>query len=160
MIRQGNIADAAAMADIFNHYIDTSTVIFSNRRRTADDMAATLMPVIGRYPFFVHEEDGEVLGYCFAHAFHPDPVYSRTWEITIYLRQGHTGRGIGSGLLDAIIEASRQEGAHTLISCITDGNTACERMHERAGFIRTGILRDAGYKFGQYLNDVFYQKLL
>lgn len=160
MIRQGNIEDAADMADIFNYYIETSTVIFSNRRRSAVDMADMLNPIIGNYPFFIYEEDGKVLGYCYAHAFHPDPVYSRSWEITIYLRNGHTGQGIGTKLLEAITKASRQGGAHTLISCITDGNTACERMHERAGFIRTGVLRDAGYKFGQYLNDVFYQKIL
>lgn len=148
------------MADIFNHYIDTSTVIFSNRRRTAGDMAAMLEPVVGKYPFFVFEENGEVLGYCFAHAFQPDPVYSRTWEITIYLREGHTGKGIGRRLLDAVVEASRQAGAHTLVSCITEGNEPCESMHEHAGFVKAGVIRDAGYKFGQYLNDVFYQKIL
>lgn len=148
------------MADIFNYYIDTSTVIFSNRRRSAADMASMLEPVVGKYPFFVFEENGELLGYCFAHAFQPDPVYSRTWEITIYLRHGHTGQGIGHHLLEAVIEASRQAGAHTLISCITAGNTPCENMHERAGFVRAGVIRDAGYKFGQYLHDVFYQKIL
>ncbi len=160
MIRQGTFDDAAQMADIFNFYIDTSTVIFSNRRRSTADMVAQIEPVVGKYPFFVFEDEGLVLGYCFAHAFQPDPVYSRTWEITIYLRQGYTGRGIGSQLLEAVTDASRMAGAHTLVSCITDGNTPCEQMHERAGFIRAGVIRDAGYKFGQYLHDVFYQKIL
>ena len=42
IIRAGNIADAASMADIFNYYIANSTAIFSNRIRTADDMEALI----------------------------------------------------------------------------------------------------------------------
>lgn len=154
------MADAAAMADIFNYYIQNSTVIFSNRLRTPDDICAQLDPVVDRYPFFVCEEDGVVTGYCYAHAYHPDPVYASTWEITIYLRNGFLGRGIGSALLEAVVDASRRGGAHTLISCVTGGNIPCERMHLRAGFTRAGILRQAGYKFGQYLDDVMFQLLL
>lgn len=160
MIREGSVDDAAAMADIFNYYIAESTVIFSNRIRSAEDMAEMIAPVLGKYPFFVWEQDGEVLGYCFAHAYMPDPVYSLTWEITIYLRNGYTGRGIGSSLLKSTIEAARQGGAHTLISCVTGGNTACEVMHQKAGFKVAGVLRDAGYKFGQYLDDVLFQLVL
>ena len=148
------------MADIFNYYIAESTVIFSNRIRSAEDMAEMIAPVLGKYPFFVWEQDGEVLGYCFAHAYMPDPVYSSTWEITIYLRNGYTGRGIGSSLLKSTIEAARQGGAHTLISCVTGGNTACEVMHQKAGFKVAGLLRYAGYKFGQYLDDVLFQLVL
>ena len=80
--------------------------------------------------------------------------------ITIYLRNGYTGRGIGSSLLKSTIEAARQGGAHTLISCVTGGNTACEVMHQKAGFKVAGLLRYAGYKFGQYLDDVLFQLVL
>ncbi|MCM1505435.1 MAG: GNAT family N-acetyltransferase [Muribaculum sp.] len=160
MIRQGFMEDAAQMADIFNHYIQESTAIFSNRRRGAEDMRQMLEPVIGKYPFYVFEEDGIVLGYCFAHAFMPDSVYGRTWEITIYLRHGYTGRGIGSALLGAVVDDARHGNVHTLVSFITGGNTACENMHIKAGFERVGMIRQAGFKFGIYLDDVIYQLML
>lgn len=160
MIREGSFDDAAAMAGIFNYYIANSTVIFSDRLRTAADMRQRLESVVGRYPFFVWDDNGAVLGYCFAHAYQPDPVYGATWEITIYLRHDATGRGIGSALLGAVIDASRRAGAHTLISCVTGGNEPCERMHLAAGFVKAGVLRDAGYKFGRYLDDVLFQLVL
>ncbi len=160
MIRKGTFDDAAGIADIFNHYIESSTAIFSNRLRSADDIREQLTPVVGHYPFYIAEEDGVITGYCYAHAFHPDPVYSATWEITIYLHHNYTGRGTGRRLLESVISEARIMGAHTLVSCITDGNEACERLHKGAGFERVGVIRDAGYKFGLYLNDVFYQKIL
>ena len=160
MIRKGTFDDAAQMADIFNYYIANSTAIFSNRLRSADDMRGLLAPVVGNYPFFVSEDDGLLTGYCFAHAYMPDPVYSATWEITIYLRHGHTGRGTGSALLHSIIDEARRQGAHTLISCVTGGNEACSRMHLKAGFRLAGTLKQAGYKFGQFLDDELYQLIL
>lgn len=146
------------MARIFNHYVATSTVIFSNDILSADRMADKIRPVCGRFPFYVSEDEltGEVTGYCYAHLWQPDPVYGRTWEITIYLAHDATGRGLGSALLGKVIEESRKAGAHVLISCITEGNTPCERMHLRAGFRLNGLFREVGYKFGQFLNDAIY----
>lgn len=161
IIRAGNIADAASMADIFNYYIANSTAIFSNRIRTADDMEALIGPVTGRFPFYVAVNDeGRVDGYCFAHLFMPDPVYSLTLEVTIYLRHGVTGQGIGRRLLGQVIDDCRTQGVHILVSFITDGNEACERLHTSLGFSKVGVIREAGYKFGEFLGDAIYQLML
>ena len=160
MLRQGSLEDAPQMAEIFNHYIRESTVIFSNRERNAADMKQLLEPVVGKYPFYIYEEDGKVLGYCFAHAFMPDPVYRFTWEITIYLRDGYTGHGIGSALLRAVVEDARRDGTHTLVSFITGGNELCINLHAKYGFRKAGTIRQSGYKFDTYLDDVIYQLIL
>ncbi len=156
MIRQGAISDANAMAEIFNHYVATSTVIFSDRILSGDDMCLKLEPVIGNFPFYVSENNGVVDGYCYAHHWLPDPVYGETWEITIYLRHDVIGRGIGSNLLKIIIDDCRRLGVHVLISFITHGNIPCERMHISAGFQLRGVLKGVGCKFGQYLDDAVY----
>lgn len=160
-LRQGTLNDAAAMARIFNHYVATSTVIFSNRQLSAEDMEEKLRPVIkASYPFVVAEIDGQVAGYCYCHAWQPDPVYSRTWEITIYLDHQSTGKGVGSSLLTEIIDLARKHGAHSLISCITAGNAPCEKMHINAGFRLNGLFPQVGYKFDTYLDDAIYQLML
>lgn len=162
MIREGRLDDAAAMAAVFNHYVRTSTVIFSEKELSASDMHAKLsaMHLGDPFPFLVEERDGNVVGYCYAHLWHPDPVYGRTWEVTLYISSQARGHGIGTSLLNAIIEESRNAGAHTLISCVTAGNTPCERMLVKSGFEVAGCLKGVGYKFGQYLDDVFYQLIL
>lgn len=160
-IRKGDVSDAGAIADIFNYYIRTSDVIFSNRERSAAEMREKLESVIaGGYPFFVSVEDGVVNGYCYAHAWQPDAVYGCTWELTEYLSHSSAGKGIGTKLLRATVEACRDSGAHTLIACVTAGNKACAGMLSRVGFRLVGIVRESGFKFGKYCNDEFWQLML
>ena len=161
MLRQGTLTDSAAMAEIFNHYVAESTVIFSNDILSADDMLRRMEPVSGNYPWFVTQtDDGLLTGYCYAHPWHPNAVYGRTLEITIYIREGFTGRGYGRRLLGAVMEECRKEGYHVLISCITDGNESCERLHSAMGFTRAGVLPEVGYKFDRFLGDAIYYKIL
>lgn len=146
------------MALIFNHYVATSTVIFSNTPLSANDMARRLEGVAGTYPFYVSTDtDGNVTGYCYAHRWMPDEVYGHTLEITIYLHHQALGQGIGGRLLQSVIDSCRRAGCyHRLVSFITHGNIPCEQMHLRAGFRLMGVLPEVGYKFNQYLNDAVY----
>ncbi len=161
MIRQGTLSDAKEMAEIFNYYVATSTVIFSNRQLSAEEFADKIRDVVDWYPFFIAEtESGEMAGYCYAHRWMPDPVYGRSWEVTIYLNHNFTGMGFGRQLLEAVIAGSRAMGAHTLVSCITAGNHPCERLHQACGFKHIGTFPEVGYKFDQYLDDALYQIIL
>ena len=46
------------------------------------------------------------------------------------------------------------------IGGIDADNAASIALHEAQGFVHAGTIRDAGYKFGRWLNLAFYQKLL
>ncbi len=159
IIRKGSVKDAAAMAEIYNHYVRTSTVIFSNIQLSPAEMEKKIINLgLGTpFPFIILEIEGEICGYAYAHYWHPDPVYSGTWELTAYISPSASGHGHGTAMLIRIIEECRQAGAHTLISCVTEGNVACERMMKKTGFNLRGILPEVGYKFGEYLNDALYQ---
>lgn len=82
MIRPGNTSDSQAIADIYNHYVATSNVIFSCLQLSAKEMALKLerLEVGSRFPFIVAEEEGRVVGYAYAHYYQPDPVYAQSWE--------------------------------------------------------------------------------
>ena len=108
MIRKGTLDDVAEMAKIFNFYVATSTVIFSERQLSADEFAPKLDGVVGEYPFYIAEDaDGTMIGYCYAHRWMPDPVYGRSWEVTIYLNHNYLGKGFGRQLLKNVIDDSR-----------------------------------------------------
>lgn len=161
-IRRGHAGDAAGMAAIYNHYVAESDVIFSNTQLTAADMQAKIarLALGDRFPFLVAESAGRIVGYAYAHHWQPDPVYDLTWELTMYLAHDILGHGLGSRMLERLVDECRCGGAHVLVSCITEGNAPCERMHLRAGFTRAGCIPETGFKFGRFLNDVIYYRLL
>ena len=51
-------------------------------------------------------------------------------------------------------------GYRTVIGGIDADNAASIALHLAQGFAHAGTIRDAGYKFGRWLNLAFYQKLL
>jgi phosphinothricin acetyltransferase len=59
-----------------------------------------------------------------------------------------------------LIEAARAQQYHVLVGGIDVANTASIRLHEKLGFIHAGTIRQAGFKFGRWLDLAFYQLVL
>jgi phosphinothricin acetyltransferase len=113
------------------------------------------------YPYLVAEAEGMVVGYAYAGPYRPRIAYQYTVEDSIYIRPDRIGRGIGSGLLTALIQACEQRGYRQMIAVVGDSaSTGSIALHERHGFSRTGTLRSVGYKHGRWLDSVLLQRAL
>lgn len=160
IIRKVRPSDAAPIADIYNYYVEETTVSFEYVPVSAGEMAARIAETSAEYPYFVCEEDGKVAGYCYAHRWKERPAYSRTWETTVYLSSRSRGRGIGRLLMERLVEECRAAGCHVLVACITGDNDASMRFHERLGFVRASCFHQVGHKFGCWLDVADYELLL
>ena len=76
------------------------------------------------------------------------------------MHKGFRRRHIATRLMEKLLEAANGAGYATMIAGIDADNAASIRMHERFGFTFAGKIVKAGYKFGRWLDLVFYQKLL
>ena len=79
---------------------------------------------------------------------------------TVYVDIRRRGREIGRSLLTANIEAAQQQDYHVMVGGIDASNAVSIRLHESLGFTPCGIVRQAGYKFGRWLDLAFYQLIL
>ena len=135
MIRPIRIEDAAAVAAIYNHYIEHSTATFDTEPLSDRQMLSRLEAIVGRRPGYVSlSEAGEFQGYAYAHPWKEKAAYRYTLETTIYLAPRFVGQGIGRALLSHLVEGCRREGYRSLIACITQGNVASEVLHRKMGF--------------------------
>jgi phosphinothricin acetyltransferase len=113
------------------------------------------------YPYLVAERGGEVVGYAYASAYRPRAAYRDTVENSVYLRPDAVGRGTGSLLLAALIEACEARGYRQMIAVVGgSANVASIRLHERHGFRLVGTLRSVGHKHGSWLDTVLLQRTL
>lgn len=158
-IRDAAMSDAAAIAEIYNHYVVNTTVTFEIEPKTVQDRAEWLAEHGPSHPVIVAEADGRLLGWASLTAYAARPAWSQTVELGLYLAPDVRARGIGTLLMSAIIDRARDIGHHVVLGQIVADNEASIRLGERTGFREVGRLLEVGHKFGRVL-DVVIQELI
>jgi phosphinothricin acetyltransferase len=155
--------DVAAVLDIYNHYIQTSTVTFDLDPWSPKDMAHKIGSVAALgMPFIVAELEGNVVGYAYLSTFREKAAYDTTMENTLYLRDSACGVGIGRLLLVELLRLGVESGVREVIAVIANTADAAPsiRLHENAGFARVGAMDRVGRKFDEWIGVVLMQKSL
>jgi L-amino acid N-acyltransferase YncA len=153
---------ASAILAIFNEAIANSTALYDYQLRTDADIVAWFDGKARKnYPVICAENDaGELLGFASYGQFRERPAYKYTVEHSVYVDTRFRSQGVGRVLLRAVIEAAEKQDYHVLVGGIDASNTVSIRLHEKLGFQPCGIVRQAGYKFGRWLDLAFYQLIL
>ena len=160
MLRAATVADAAAIAEIYNHYVLHTIITFEEEAVTEGEMAARITEVLGlKLPWFVWEEAGRVIGYAYAGKWKSRCAYRYSVESSIYLSKDVTGRGLGTKLYVALIDALRAKGIHSIIGGVALPNPASVGVSEKLGFQKIGQFKEVGWKFEKWI-DVGYWELI
>ena len=152
--------DAAAIAAIYNEYVLHTTISFETEPLSTATMRERIVNYSAQYPYLVAEQEGQLIGYCYAHAWKERAAYCHTWETTVYLHPSVCSAGIGRRLMSALIEQCKAAGCHVLVACITGDNVNSCRFHERLGFVPVSRFPQVGFKFDHYLDVLDYVLLL
>lgn len=159
-------AHGEAILAILNDAIVNTTALYDYKPRTMDSMSTWFQakraggfPVIG----FVADEgpgQGELLGFASYGAFRNFPAFKYTVEHSVYVHHAHRGKGLGRKLLQAIIERARAQQIHVMVGAIDATNSGSIALHQQLGFQPCGIVQQAGFKFGRWLDLALYQLVL
>jgi phosphinothricin acetyltransferase len=161
-IRPSRDDDVAAITAIYAHHVLHGTGTFETEAPSSADMAARRADVLAKnMPYLVAEEDGEVLGFAYCNWFKPRPAYRFSAEDSIYMAQSARGKGLGAKLLAALSQAAEAVGVRKLIAVIGDSaNAGSVGVHRNQGFTHVGVLKDCGWKFGEWRDVVLMEKVL
>jgi len=161
-IRAGAWHDIAQVQRIYRHHVLHGLASFEIEPPSEAEMVQRWERIVAAgLPYLVAERAGEVFGYAYAGPYRPRPAYRHTVENSIYVRADHAHRGIGRGLLAALIAQCETAGLRQMIAVIGDsGNLSSIELHRRLGFTTIGTLRSVGYKFGRWVDSVLMQRPL
>lgn len=153
---------ANAILDIFNEAIAHSTALYDYKPRTPESMIGWFKTKeAGRFPVIgAVDPDGQLLGFASYGTFRAWPAYKYSVEHSVYVHQNHRGKGMGEALLLRLIDAAREQQYHVMVGGIDMSNAGSIALHQKLGFVHAGTIRQAGFKFGQWLDLGFYQLLL
>jgi len=153
---------AESILAILNEAIVNSTALYDYKPRTPESMvkwfggkAAGAYPVLG-----IVSDEGELLGFGSYGPFRAFPAYKYTIELSVYVHAAHRGQGLGKILLQELITYATVQDYHVMVAAIDKQNESSIALHEKLGFTYSGTIAQAGFKFGRWLDLVFYKLIL
>ncbi|QCB28053.1 GNAT family N-acetyltransferase [Corynebacterium endometrii] len=166
IIRPATHADAPAMAEIYNwgsgqpdSNLVTWEVDAQERVEWMDSLAKDGYPVFVAEQADADGDKGKILGFAAYFQFVTPAIYYGTAEDTIYISPDAQGKGVGSLLMEAVIDhAAGNDYVQTMITYIVDTNAASLALHKKFDFVETGRMPNIHTKQGKRLGLVHLQR--
>lgn len=113
----------------------------------------------GKYPIFVAEHHGQVIGWCSLSTYRPGRAALRfTLEISYYIDNDYQRRGVGRALVSHVLALSPSLGIKNVIAVLIDRNEASRKLLEKLGFQQWGHLPRVLDFEGDECGEFYYGK--
>ena len=166
-IRTATVADAEKLLAIYAPYVENTAITFEYKAPSVEEFAERIKNTLAEYPYLVAEKDGEVLGYVYASTFKPRCAYRHCVETSIYVAHEAQGQGVGRKLYETLEEELKNRGIINLNACIAWIETPNSHLthqspdfHSKMGYKRVAHFHRCGYKFGEWYDMIWMEKLL
>jgi len=155
-------AHAGAILEILNDAIVSSTALYDYQPREPESMLGWFEDKrVGCFPVWGVVDDGsKLLGFATYGRFRARPAYKYSVEHSVYVARGERGRGVGTALMQRLIQSAIEQQLHAIIGGIDAGNSESIAFHQKLGFVHAGTIKEAGFKFQRWLDLAFYQLIL
>lgn len=153
-------SDAAAIAAIYNPYVEDTVITFEVEPVSEAEMTRRILEISASYPYLVLELGGEVVAYAYATRWRSRAAYDQTVETAIYVKRGLHGMGLGATLYRELLRQLAERGFHMALGGISLPNPGSVMLHERCGFEKVAHHREVGRKFGRWVDVGFWQARL
>jgi len=160
-LRKAILEDLPAILDIVNYSILHTTANYNYDVQTLKIQTQWFaMKQSKNDPIIVADYNGITVGFGTYGQFREKIGYQYTVEHSVYVANEYIGKGIGKLLLTELIQFAKLQGMHVMIGGIDAENTDSIAFHKKFGFVENGIIKEAGFKFGRWLDLLFMQLIL
>jgi phosphinothricin acetyltransferase len=157
-LRAAGIADLEGILGIYNDAILTTTATFDTEEKSLAERRIWFEAHDASHPVLVVSRGKETAAWGSLSRWSDKRAYDTTAEVSVYVAREYRSLGLGSLLLARLLQAAGTAGLHMLLSRIAEGNEASLAMHRRFGFRHVGTLKEAGRKFGRFIDVEIFER--
>lgn len=154
--RPAHHRDAPVLTTIYNQGISDRIATFETRLRTPDELIPTISNP--RYPCVVACVADEVVAFASTSSYRARDCYAGIAEFSVYVAREWRGRGAGTAVMQALLQAAQMAGFWKVLSRVFVENTASRRMLARVGFREVGIYEAHAQLDGVWRDVVIVEK--
>lgn len=159
-IRMARSSDGEDLQAIYAPIVTDTAISFETEPPSVAEMTQRVARTLPRYPWLVADEADAVAGYAYAGMHRTRQAYDWSVDVSIYVRPGHQGRGLGRALYTALFEILRLQRFTGAFAGIALPNPASVALHEAVGFVPVGVYRKVGWKHGAWHDVGWWQRTL
>jgi phosphinothricin acetyltransferase len=159
-IRVASEDDAEAIVRIYAPIVRDTAISFEDEVPTVGEMRKRIREKLRTYPWFVAEEEGELLGYGYAGPLRSRAAYRWSAEVSMYIRPDVHKKGVGTAIGMKLTEVLLRMGVVNLFGGTTLPNAASEGIYRASGFEQSGVWRNAGFKLGRWHDVGWFQRAI
>jgi len=160
MIRIVEKDDTQQICDIYNYYVENSTITFEEDPVSISEMKSRIGEVTASLPWLVYEKEQQIIGYAYASKWKGRCAYRFSVESTVYIKHEFTGNGVGKKLYEKILADLHGKKIHAVIGGIAMPNVKSQQLHEKLGFTKVAHFSEVGYKFSEWIDVGYWQLIL
>jgi phosphinothricin acetyltransferase len=161
IIRFAKREDTRGIAEIYNYYVLNTEISFEEAAVSEEDMRKRIEEKIKKFPWFVYEENTEILGYAYLGNWKERSAYRHTVEDTIYIKVSERGKGIGKMLFKRLMEeVIKNKEIHVVIGVIALPNEKSVQIHESNGFKKAAHFEEVGFKNNKWIDVGYWEKII
>lgn len=159
-VRNVTLNDAHELVDIYSYYVLNTTITFEYETPSMDEFKQRIQKITQKYPYLVATLDDEIIGYAYATSYKERPAYDWSVETTVYVKNDKHGLGVGKALYLHLEQALKEKNIVNMLACITYPNPKSIDFHTNFGFEKVGHFPKVGYKFNEWRDIVWMQKVI
>jgi len=156
-IRKAGPDDTAHMVRIINYFIRESFAAYPEKEISSELFGKIISST---RVCIVLEIDDQIGGFGFIRPYHESANFNHTGILTYFILPSYTNKGLGTKLLQNLMDAGRSLGITNFVAHISSKNQQSLQFHRKHGFQECGRLKNIGVKFGDYFDIVWVQKQL
>jgi len=150
--------DCRALLEIYRPYIEKTAITFETAVPDVKDYERRIADIAAQFPYLVLEDGHGIIGYAYAHRQAERAAFDWNAELSIYLKEGYLGRGIGRPLYALLETLLSMQGYVNFFGVITGSNAGSIVLHEKMGYQKIAVHERTGWKFGRWHDTVWMHK--
>lgn len=156
-VRHARVEDAPILCAAEQEIARTPGFLVSQPDELSPQAFASLIAALtgGSGCYVVAEDQGRIVGHAFLEPMHLRAI-SHVFRLTIVVHQGHSGRGIGTAIMNALADwARRTREVQKVELMVRSTNSRARRLYEKFGFVEEGRYRNRiRLPDGVYIDDI------
>lgn len=160
--------DAAALADIYAPYVQSTAITCEYEMPTVEEFARRIAHTRERYPYLVAELGGRPVGYAYVGPLNARQAYDWSVETSIYLSRDVQHQGLGGRLHAVLKDCVAAMGMTNMCALIAVPHGADDEyltrnsqdFHTHMGYRLVGTFDRCAQKFGRWYDMCWMELVL